>query len=159
MSELITNDAVLIGPKTRVTLHFSLLLPDGREIDSTRDGKPATFTFGDGSLLPGFEAVLVGQKAGFSEQILIPAEAAFGERNLSNVQSIDKQKFIGMIGMEDGAIDGLEEGLIVSFQAPDGELPGVVQAVYETNVLVDFNHPLSGTDIVFDVAIVRVEAI
>ena len=50
----------------------------------------------------------------------------------------------------------LEEGLIVSFQAGDGELPGVVVAVYERTVKVDFNHPLSGADIIFDVAILGV---
>jgi FKBP-type peptidyl-prolyl cis-trans isomerase SlpA len=45
----------------------------------------------------------------------------------------------------------------VSFQAPDGELPGVVKAVYEDTVQVDFNHPLSGSDITFDVSILSVK--
>jgi FKBP-type peptidyl-prolyl cis-trans isomerase SlpA len=47
--------------------------------------------------------------------------------------------------------------LVVSFQAPDGELPGVVLDVYEDTVKVDFNHPLSGKDITFDVSILAVE--
>jgi FKBP-type peptidyl-prolyl cis-trans isomerase SlpA len=46
----------------------------------------------------------------------------------------------------------------VSFKAPDGELPGVVVALYEDSVKVDFNHPLSGAEITFDVSIVNVEA-
>ncbi|MEM7097145.1 MAG: peptidylprolyl isomerase [Pseudomonadota bacterium] len=152
MTEIIANDSQKIASDSKVTLHFSLLFPDGREIDSTRNGQPASFVMGDGSLLPGFEAVLLGKTAGYSEQVLIRAEQAFGERNPSNVQTIDKQKFLGTLDNDD-----LEEGLIVSFQGPDGELPGVVQAVYETNVLVDFNHPLSGTDIIFDVAVIKVE--
>jgi FKBP-type peptidyl-prolyl cis-trans isomerase SlpA len=48
--------------------------------------------------------------------------------------------------------------MVVSFKAPDGELPGVVQQVYDDTVKVDFNHPLSGMDIVFDVSIIRVSA-
>ena len=154
MADIIVKDSgAPITQGASVTLHFSLLLPSGEEIDSTRNSQPATFTVGDGSLLPGFEATLIGKTAGFAEQILVPASEAFGEPNPSNVQSIEKTRFEQMVG-----VDELEEGLIVSFQAPDGELPGVVKAIYETNVLVDFNHPLSGTDIIFDVAILGVEA-
>ena len=146
MDDLIANDLPLIGNESTVTLHFSLLLPSGEEIDSTRNGKPASFTMGDGSLLPGFEAALLGKPQGYAEQITLPPDQAFGAHNPANLQTIDKTKF-GQLSADD-----LEEGLIVSFQAPDGELPGVIKAVYDTNVLVDFNHPLSGTEIVFDVA-------
>ncbi len=134
-----------------VRLHFSLLYESGEEIDSTRNGKPATFTVGDGSLLPGFEEALLGKTVGFSEQISLPPEAAFGERNEQNVQVIDRQRFAAMVGESP-----LEPGLVVSFQAPDGELPGVVLDVYEHTVKVDFNHPLSGATIVFDVSILDV---
>ena len=150
MDDLIANDLPLIGNESTVTLHFSLLLPSGEEIDSTRNGKPASFTMGDGSLLPGFEAALLGKPQGYAEQITLPPDQAFGAHNPANLQTIDKTKF-GQLSADD-----LEEGLIVSFQAPDGELPGVIKAVYDTNVLVDFNHPLSGTEIVFDVAVIKV---
>ena len=143
MSDVITDSS-------HVSLHFSLALEDGTEVDSNFDAEPASFTMGDGSLLPGFEAALLGKPQGYAEQITLLPEQAFGEHNPANVQSIDKTKF-GQLTADD-----LEEGLIVSFQAPDGELPGVVKAVYETNVLVDFNHPLSGKEIVFDVAVIKV---
>ena len=154
MSDVIassTDDgAPVIGPGKEVTLHFSLLFPNGEEIDTTRNGKPATFVVGDGQLLPGFEESLMGQAAGFAEQITLPAERAFGERNEANVQIIDRQRF-GNI-----SDDELEPGLVISFQAPDGELPGVVLEVYERTIKVDFNHPLSGSDIIFDVAVLKV---
>ena len=51
----------------------------------------------------------------------------------------------------------LEPGVIVSFAAHEGELPGVVKRVFERTVEVDFNHPLAGRTIVFDVSIIRVE--
>lgn len=154
MSDIIaraSSPAIEAGAK--VTLHFSLLFATGEEIDTTRNGDPASFVVGDGSLLPGFEEALLGKQAGFAEQIKLPAAQAFGEHNPSNVQLIGRDRFTAMVGEMP-----LEEGLVVSFQAPDGELPGVVVGVYEQTVKVDFNHPLSGKDITFDVSVLDVEA-
>ena len=152
MTDIIASET---GPRiekgAQVTMHFSLLFPDGNEIDTTRNGDPASFVVGDGKLLPGFEEVLIGQTAGFAEQISIPAANAFGEHNPANVQVFSRAKFTDMVGDQP-----LEEGLVISFQAPDGELPGVVVAVFEESVKVDFNHPLAGSDIIFDVAVIEV---
>ena len=146
-----SNDCVIqLG--SQVTLHFSLLMPNGDEIDSTRNGKPATFVVGDGSLLPGFEAVLMGQQKGYSAQVLVPAASGFGERNPKNVQLLDRSRFAGFVGDQP-----LEEGLMISFAAPDGELPGVITKLFDQTIEVDFNHPLSGIDITFDVAVLKVE--
>lgn len=153
MADLIVSSA---GPRITqgaiVTLHFSLLFASGEEIDTTRNGDPATFTVGDGSLLPGFEAVLLGKCSGFAEQITLSAEDAFGDKNPANIQLIRRDRFVDMAGDQT-----LEEGLVVSFKSPEGELPGVVVALFEDTVKVDFNHPLSGADITFDVSIIRVE--
>lgn len=149
MSQIIGSSAgTRIVPGSRVTLHFSLLLPDGQEFDTTRNGEPATFQMGDGNLLPGFEEALLGMRAGDAGQLELAPEQAFGEHNPANVRLLERSRFAGM---------ELEEGLVVSFSAADGELPGVVLAVYEDTVKVDFNHPLSGKPIIFDVAIVAVE--
>ena len=73
MSDIIASSE---GPKekiqagSRVTLHFALLMPSGEEIDTTRRGKPASLTLGDGNLLPGFEEVLIGLAAGDDDGIL-----------------------------------------------------------------------------------------
>jgi FKBP-type peptidyl-prolyl cis-trans isomerase SlpA len=128
-------------------------MPSGEEIDTTRRGKPASLTLGDGNLLPGFEEALLGLSAGDDAQLVIPAEQAFGERVEANVRLLAKTLFA-----EFNSEEPLEPGLVVSFQAPDGELPGVVKAVYDDTVQVDFNHPLSGSDITFDVSILSVAA-
>ena len=138
---------------SRISLHFALLMPSGEEIDTTRRGKPASLTLGDGNLLPGFEEALLGLSAGDDAQLVIPAEQAFGERVEANVRLLAKTLFA-----EFNSEEPLEPGLVVFFQAPDGELPGVVKAVYDDTVLVDFNHPLSGSDITFDVSILSVAA-
>ena len=146
-----TKQKIQMG--SRVSLHFALLMPSGEEIDTTRRGKPAELTLGDGNLLPGFETALVGLSAGDDAQLIVPAEQAFGERVEANVRLLAKTLFADFTSEEP-----LEPGLVVSFQAPDGELPGVVKAVYEDTVQVDFNHPLSGSDITFDVSILSVES-
>ena len=150
MSRLIASASSRpIDDGCRVTLHFAVLLETGEEVDTTRRRAPATFDVGDGSLLPGFENALLGMKAGDDAQILLEADEAFGEHNRDNVRLLDVNKFAGI---------DLEPGLMVSFAAPDGELPGVVQRVFQDTVEVDFNHPLAGRRIIFDVSVINVEA-
>lgn len=143
------TENLAIGLGTIVTIHFALKFEDGEVIDSNFDGDPPSFTFGDGSLLPGFEEVLVGLKPGDHEQFTVPPEKAFGQPNPSNIQSVSRESFDPEIA--------LEEGLVVSFaDAAGGELPGVVRAIEDNQVTVDFNHPLAGRAIVFDVKIIDV---
>lgn len=141
--------ATAIGERSRVTLHFAVLLETGEEVDTTRRGRPATFEMGDGNLLPGFEAALMGMRPGDDAQIPLAPEQAFGAHNPGNVQILEKSRFPADVE--------LEPGLMVSFAAQDGELPGVVLRVFERTVEVDFNHPLAGRRIVFDVSILKVE--
>ena len=151
MTSLIaTGSDARIGAQSRVTLHFALLLETGEEVDTTRRARPATFEMGDGSLLPGFEKALVGMQAGDDAQLLLDAADAFGEQNPGNVRLLGVDRFPGI---------ELEPGLIVSFAAPDGELPGVVKKVFPSTVQVDFNHPLAGRRIIFDVSIIKVEKV
>ncbi len=139
-----------IRPGDRVRMHFALYLESGEEVDTTRRGDPVIFTLGDGNLLPGFEAVLLGLNAGDDVQVLLEPEAAFGLHRQENIQIMDRRRF------HDGL--ALEAGLMVSFQGPGGELPGVVRKVMEETVEVDFNHPLAGRRILFDVSIIDVRS-
>lgn len=149
MSELINGPrSRAIQEGDRVRLHFALHLESGEEVDTTRRGDPAMLTIGDGNLLPGFEEVLLGLRVGDDAQILLEADKAFGQRHSENVQVLRRDRF--------GADMVLEEGLMVSFSGPGGELPGVVREVMEEHVEVDFNHPLAGRRIVFDVSIIDV---
>ncbi len=151
MSDLISGPGSrAIREGDRVRLHFALHLESGEEVDTTRRGDPAMLTIGDGNLLPGFEAVLMGMQAGDDAQILLEPDEAFGQHRLENVQTLRRDRF--------GADIVLEEGLLVSFSGPGGELPGVVREVMEDHVEVDFNHPLAGRRIVFDVSIIDVRA-
>lgn len=137
-----------IGPGTRVTLHFSVSLSDGQLLDTTKNGNPAEFTYGDGNLITGFETGLIGLKAGDRRSLFLTPEQAFGERNDANVQAFPRSQFRGM---------ELTQGLVVSFaDAAKAELPGMVVEFDDDRVVVDFNHPLAGRDLNFDVEIINV---
>jgi len=139
-----------VGPGTKITLHFALRLLDGEVIDSNFERDPATFVVGDGNLLPGFEKAIFGLQEGERKTLIIKPEDGFGQRNPNNIQEIARNQF--------GADLELSEGLMLSFaDAQKTELPGVVKRFNDDVVVVDFNHPLAGRDIYFEVAILQIE--
>ena len=143
---------IAIGDNTRVTLHFALKLEDGSVIDSTFDKQPASFTVGDGSLLAGFERKIHGMKAGQQACFTVLPEDSFGQPNPNNIQHFSRQDFAADLE--------LSEGLVISFaDANQSELPGVVTSVVDDQVIVDFNHPLAGRNIQFDVDIIAVNKV
>ncbi len=145
-----SEQSLTVGPGTRVTLHFTLRLAGGDEVDSTRGGDAARFDVGDGSLPPGFEESLFGLAAGDERALEIPPEKGFGMPNPDNVQRRRREEFPPDLE--------LEEGLVLAFaDAGQAETPGVVREVGAEEVVVDFNHPLAGRPLVFDVRIVEVE--
>lgn len=140
---------VPVGESTRVVLNFSVSLEDGSEVDSNFGSDPVEFVVGDGNLLPGFERLLFGMVAGERQLFTVSPEDAFGQPNDSNVQSMARDQFDDDVA--------LEIGLVFSFaDASGGELPGMIIAFDEEEVTVDFNHPLAGRVILFDVLVHRV---
>ena len=133
----------------QVELHFALKLENDQVVDTTFDKDPAKLVVGDGNLPEGFEALLVGLEAGDKHSFVVPPEKAFAQPNPNNVQTVKRSDFPA--DME------LEEGLMVSFaDANQAELPGVIASITETEVVVDFNHPLAGKTLKFDVEIITV---
>ena len=140
----------IITENSTVTMHFSLALEDGSIIDTNFEGAPATFTMGDGSLLPGFEEALIGLSVDQRSSFSINPERGFGQHNPSNLQTLKRKEFAA--DME------LSIGLVISFaDAAKGELPGVISAIGDEEVIVDFNHPLAGKSIRFEVQVVGIE--
>ncbi|HEA52344.1 hypothetical protein LCGC14_0943760 [marine sediment metagenome] len=139
-----------VDKSTRVTLHFALKSENGDVIDSNFEKGAATLEIGDDSLPEGFEGYLLGMKAGDRASYQVPPEKAFGQRNPNNVQTFKRHEF--------SADMVLDPGVMISFaDARQQELPGVVSRVQGDDVEVDFNHPLSGRTLTFDVEIIDVE--
>lgn len=143
-----------IGPGKRVTLHFALALAGedkGVEIiDSNFDKEPVEFAIGDGSMLPGFEALLFGLVAGNRREFTLQPEQAFGPVNEDNVQRFPLYQFAPDLA--------LAPGLMIEFgDAAGNNQAGVVRNIDKQWVEVDFNHPLAGRAIRFSVHVHAVE--
>nr|WP_136250159.1 FKBP-type peptidyl-prolyl cis-trans isomerase [Ningiella ruwaisensis] len=145
-----TEQVKTITDKSQVILHFDLKLSDGSAADSTRvNNKPAKMVMGDGSLTPNFEKCLLGLKVGDKKAFEISANDAFGLPNPDNIYHVDRSKF--------AADEALKEGMIMGFAQPDGsEIPGIIRSIAGHSVTVDFNHPLAGQDVIFDVEIIDI---
>ena len=139
-----------------VTLHFSLALVDGAIIDSNFAGKPATFAIGDGNMPPGFEQALFGLQAGDEvERTLAPGQA-FGEVIPTNRHRFPVVNFKSLLQDD---LAPMKAGSVVLFKDAAGfDRPGVIRGIGETEVEVDFNHPLAGKEIVFRAAVISVLA-
>ena len=140
----------VIGSNSEVVFHFSIKLSDGSAADSSKvHNKPAKLVMGDGSLTENFEKCLFGLKAGDNKSFQLAPEDAFGLPNPDNIYYLDRSKF--------GVDVPPEVGTIVAFTQQDGtELPGLIRDVAGDSVTVDFNHPLAGQELTFDVEIIEV---
>ena len=144
----------IVEQNATVELHFSLALENGDIIDSNFESKPVSFRVGDGNMLPGFENCLIGLHAGEEIEKLVPAEDAFGVVHTENQHRFPIAKFKHLL--EDDLIP-TEVGSVVSFKDAGGfDLPGVITAMDEGSVHVDFNHPLAGKDVLFRARITSV---
>lgn len=146
-------DLAEVKPGSHVTLHYRLSLADGADIVSTFGDKPATLLVGAGQIAPPLEQILVGMKTGHHSTFRLGAGEAFGERNPDLVQrvSLATLRANGMVD-EDFTL-----GEAVEFNAPDGgRYAGVLKEIGETAALFDFNHPLAGQALTFEVQIIGI---
>ncbi|MEG0007727.1 MAG: FKBP-type peptidyl-prolyl cis-trans isomerase [Aeromonas sp.] len=140
-----------IAADSSVLFHFAIKLEDGSVADSTAlHGKPARLRMGDGSLTDTFEQCLLGLQQGEAKSFTLAPEQAFGLSNPDNIYHLDRAKF--------GADMDPKVGTIMVFDQPNGgELPGIIRAVEGMSVTVDFNHPLAGHTVTFEVEILGID--
>ena len=144
----------IIEPGSFLTLHYRLAGPDGADVINTFNDKPATLSLGTGQLAPAMEARLIGLAEGVRQTFELPAGEAFGERNPELMQRV-KLSLLHELGDPDAEY-GL--GDVVQFPTPDGQgaYAGVVREVGEGWLLFDFNHPLAGQPVRFEVQVLGV---
>jgi FKBP-type peptidyl-prolyl cis-trans isomerase SlpA len=144
------SQVVTGGSAVRVA--YTLSLADGTEVDCATREEPFEFVVGDGSWIAGLEAVLLGMVVGERQHYLIAAEEAFGLPDPHQLHTMPRSAFAAA-----WAGERLEPGLVISFEAPSGDLvPATIVALREEEVDVDFNHPLAGRDLQFDVELLSV---
>ena len=137
-----------------LTLHYRLAGPAGDVINTFED-KPATLSLGTGELSPAMEQHLLGLPEGTHATFELAAGEAFGERN-ADMQQWVARKLLNELGDPD---EKYNVGDVVQFPTPDGQgsYAGAVMQVRDDGaVLFDFNHPLAGQPVTFEVQIIGV---
>jgi FKBP-type peptidyl-prolyl cis-trans isomerase SlpA len=143
-----------IQPGSFLTLHYRLAGPDGADVINTFADKPATLSLGTGQLAPAVESRLIGLAEGARASFDLAAGEAFGERNPDMLQRV-KLQLLRELGDPDAEY-GL--GDVVQFPTPDGQgaYAGVVRDVGGDWLLFDFNHPLAGQPVRFEVQVLGI---
>lgn len=143
-----------VQPGSFLTLHYRLAGPAGDVINTFND-KPATLSLGAGELSPAMEQRLLGLVEGTRATFELPAGEAFGERN-PDMQQWVARKLMNELG---DPHEQYSPGDVVQFPTPDGlgQYAGAVLQVREDGaVLFDFNHPLAGQPVTFEVELIGV---
>lgn len=138
-----------VGADSFLTLHYRLSGPAG-DVINTFGGPPATLTLGTGELSPAVEQCLIGMEEGQRRVFELPPGAAFGQRNPAMQQWLSR-KVLSQMG---DPLEQYQVGDAVQFPTPDGQgqFAGVVLQVAEDGaVQFDFNHPLAGQSVTFEV--------
>jgi len=128
-----------------VVVTYSLSLENGELVEKTKDEDPLIFIFGVGQMMPGLEKGVAGMEAGQSSKFTIEPEDAFGVPNEQLLQEVPRQDFPE--GVE------IKEGAHIKGQGPHGPIMFKINETKEDVGLCDFNHPLAGKRLVFDVMI------
>jgi FKBP-type peptidyl-prolyl cis-trans isomerase 2 len=132
-----------------VAIIYTLTLENGQVIDSNVDEEPLTYIQGEEQLVFGLEQALAGKQAGETLKVRIAPEDGYGP--------ISADAYID-IPLEQLPEDGRRPGAVITAVGPQGqELEGVVASIGEQTATIDFNHPLAGEVLHFDVTILRVD--
>lgn len=139
--------------ESAVLVHFTLKLEDGSTAESTRaNGKPALFRLGDSSLSAALEQALLGSTVGEKRNFTLAPEDAFGSISPDLIQYFSRRDFIDAGEPEVGAI--------MLFSGMGGsEMAGVIREVSGDSITVDFNHPLAGHRVQFDVEVLEIDPV
>jgi FKBP-type peptidyl-prolyl cis-trans isomerase SlyD len=134
-----------------VSIEYKLHLGDGKLIDESDPGDPLVYLHGYEEIVPGLENALAGKKAGDSLKVQVKPEDGYGEYDPDGVEEVPREEFPP--DME------LEEGGVVTATDEDGDdVEFLVKKLNEKTVVVDFNHPLAGKTLHFEVSVREVRA-
>ncbi|MBE0417521.1 MAG: peptidylprolyl isomerase [Coriobacteriia bacterium] len=132
---------------TTVRVHYRGTLEDGSEFDSSTGRDPLEFTIGSGQVIPGFESAIADMAVGESTTITLDAEDAYGGYHEEAVQVVPVTAFT----------DEPYEGAVVQLLGPNGErLAATITQIEGDDVTLDFNHPLAGKALTFEIELVEV---
>ncbi|MFA9219209.1 MAG: peptidylprolyl isomerase [Sphingomonadaceae bacterium] len=136
-----------------LTLHYRLAALDGTDIVTTFNGNPATLMLGQGQLAPVLEELLIGLPEGTHKTFELAPGVGFGPRNPELIQKVSRAT------LDENSVPGADYkiGDLVDFAAPGGgRFAGILRELGPDSALFDFNHPLAGQALRFEVNLLSV---
>jgi len=137
-----------VQQKKVVQITYVGTLTDGSVFSQSEKDKPLEFLVGGGKIIPSLEKGLIGLRVGDKKKISVKAADAYGEYDKGALQEVPKDRF-----PKDSTFSVGEKFLV---QTPNGPYPVKIAEVRDKTVIVDFNHPLAGKDLTFDVVVVKI---
>lgn len=132
-----------------VRVNYTGTLADGSVFDSSEGREPLEFVIGTGQVIPGFDAAVSELGVGDTATVTIVAADAYGEHSDEGMQTFPRDAFPPDASPE--------VGWAVELSAPDGQrVPATVAEVTDESITLDFNHPLAGQDLTFEITLVEV---
>jgi FKBP-type peptidyl-prolyl cis-trans isomerase SlyD len=118
------------------------------KLDTNVGGAPLEFITGQGQIIPGLEKEIDTLAKGESVDVVVQPEEAYGEYSADALQTLPKEQFAGV---------DLTEGMTLYGTGENGETVQVtVKSLGENDVTIDYNHPLAGKTLMFNVSILDV---
>lgn len=143
------DEAVVVSEGKTVKVNYTLTV-DGKEMDSSKGHGPLEFKVGSHQVIPGFEKAVVGLKVGDKKSVKVAPEDAYGPVDPSAIQNISKKQLPPEITPK--------AGMVLSAHGNDGQtMPVKIVEVKDDVVVVDFNHPLAGKTLNFDVEVLEIK--
>lgn len=140
-----------IAKDTVVGLEYRLTLEDGSVVDESAPNAPLVYLHGHGNIVPGLEQALTGMDVGEAKKVDVAPADGYGVHDPEGVHQVPRDRFPDNVELKVGAV--------LSAKTAEGEdLPFVVKKLQGDQVTVDFNHPLAGQTLKFDVVVRSVRA-
>jgi|TARA_B100002003_G_C14137823_1_gene547285 FKBP-type peptidyl-prolyl cis-trans isomerase 2 len=133
----------------KIKVDYTGSLEDGKVFDSSeKHGQPLEFVAGEGVVVKGFDAAVIGMDVGEEKTVTLKPEDAYGESNPQAIQKVPKDKFPAEA----------KEGMMIGVPLANGQqIPARITKIGRTEVTLDMNHLLCGKTLVFKIKIVSIE--
>jgi FKBP-type peptidyl-prolyl cis-trans isomerase SlyD len=138
----------MIADQKVVSLNYTVKDTEGQVVDSSEGAAPLVYLHGQGDVIPGLEAALLGKTPGEEFDVTVEPADAYGEYNEEMVQVVPRTVFEG--------VENIETGMVFTAQAQNGPVQLTVAKIDGDDITVDPNHPLSGKTLHFSGSVIEV---
>jgi FKBP-type peptidyl-prolyl cis-trans isomerase SlyD len=149
LGQTVANGEIAVHNGSAVSFDYTLTDSSGNVIDTSKGKAPLTYTHGNRQIVPGLEAELTGMKVGDGKKVTVKPEDAYGPVDPRAFQEVPKDKL---------PPEALKVGTMLTARGPQGQgVPVRVHEIKESTVIMDFNHPLAGKTLIFEIKITDIK--